>query len=409
MNWKKFTSPDQLKKTILLLALGLIVGVLGVWVAYRLLTPSVQYFCSIVMQPEHSGRSSRERPVSIEAITVKKTDITKRITTVGKLKANNSVVLKAETGGKIKEILFTEGTQVAKDTVLIRFEDKDAQAELVQAEAELSHRELDYERVNALHSKNFESVKKRDEAKALLAAAKAKVDVAKVRLAKTIISAPFEGVIGLMDVSPGAVVQASQDLVAIVDSTPMKIDFKIPEKNLHDVGEGQAVEIKLNGFPNEVFRGVVNALDSKIDSQSHSISVRASTPNEDSRLRAGLFANVSVIIGTKNAIVVPETSVYRDGDGEYVWAVHKGKAIKGGVITGTRENNMVEIIAGLPEGVVLITSGHAKLNPQSPVVITSMNGKISADKTTDDDESNQKTTADSNTADQTKTEKNKAH
>ncbi|MBI1954236.1 MAG: efflux RND transporter periplasmic adaptor subunit [Proteobacteria bacterium] len=367
-----------------LLGGGIVVGLLIMWVLFKIFTPVMKSVCTFVLESEEEKMiSRRERVRPVEAVEVKLGTISKRIATVGKLRANESVTIRSETHGRIKEIAFKEGTDVKKDDVLIRFEDSDAQAEWKQAQAELILRKGDFERISKLQSQHIESVKKREEAKAQFAMAEAKVEAAKARLEKTVIVAPFEGTIGLIDVSPGTYIQVGQDLVTLVDNTPIKLDFKISEKYLNDIGVGQQADVRLDGFPSEVFRATVEALDSKVDHLSHSISVRAVIPNDDKQLRAGLFANVNLIIGEKgDAILIPESALEREGQIEYVWVIQKGKAGRRPVLTGTKENYMVEIIAGLREGELVVTAGQLRLGDGMAVKITNMEPEKSPENIT---------------------------
>ncbi|HLD96092.1 MAG TPA: efflux RND transporter periplasmic adaptor subunit [Alphaproteobacteria bacterium] len=356
------------RKLVLLTSVGVLAGSILLTFSSKLLKPSFRSLCMYVLT-EDEEEQERDRTKSVEAHEVKLGTISRRLNTVGKLRANELVTLKSEANARVKEIHFKEGTEVKKDDLLIQFEDSDAQAELRQAEAEFAQKEADFGRSSKLRAQSFESSKKFDEAQAGFKMAQARVETAKARLEKMVIKAPFDGNIGLLDISAGAFVQAGYELVTLVDVTPIKVDFKIPEKNLHDVGVGQSAEIKLDGFPGQIMRAFVEAIDSKVDPLSHSISIRATLSNEDHQLKPGLFANVSLIIGEKtDSILIPESAVERMGDVEYVWMISKGKAARRRVLTGTRENAMIEIDAGLRPGELVITSGQV-LRDGDPVKI----------------------------------------
>ena len=165
-----------------------------------------------------------------------------------------------------------------------------------------------------------------------------------------------------MDISVGAYVQMGQDLVNIVDSTPIKVNFKVPEKNVHDIGVGQIIEIRIDAFKDQVFRGTVEAVDAQIESESHSISLRGSIPNDDLLLRPGLFANISLIIGEKGVpsklmsqllIVKAKLNFY---------GLLKRQSNASSFLTGIRENGRIEIIAGIRAGQIVVTAGQLKLS-----------------------------------------------
>jgi len=168
-------------------------------------------------------------------------------------------------------------------------------------------------------------------------------------------------------------VQGATELVTVVDNTSVKAIFKVPEKNVHDVGVGQVAEIKVGAFKKQVFIGSVEAVDAKIDMESHSLQVKASIPNPDGLLREGLFADVSLIVGEKgNTMSVDESAVDRLGEREFVWVVTRGRADRRPILTGTRENGKVEIVAGLQPNEIVVTSGQLKLSDGVKVKISNM-------------------------------------
>jgi len=354
---------QSVRKQYAILGLGILVGFVALWVVVRIGGLVLFSTCSYVLESGSSQSFARRlKPASVEAYKVAPGTISKRIQTVGRLRPSEIVTLKSEIPGRITEILFKQGGNVKKGDILIQFDDADAKADFKDAEARLAQATADFNRISELRSRNIESGKKFDEAKAAFAVSEAKLLGAKARLDKTQIRAPFDGAIGIMEQSPGTYVQQGQELVTVVENNPMKVDFRIPEKNLHDVGGGQAAEIKLDGFPDQIFTATVEAIDSKVDHQSHSIAVRGTIPNPQGLLRGGLFTNVSLIIGEKgDAILIPESALEREGEMEFVWVIKNNKASRRRVLTGTKENNKVEIVAGLNSGEIVVMAGQMRL------------------------------------------------
>ena len=142
---------------------------------------------------------------------------------------------------------------------------------------------------------------------------------------------------------------------------------------MHDIGVGQVVEVKVSAFKDQVFTGMIEAVDAKVEQESHSVQVKGVIPNPDNLLRDGLFANVSLIVGEKgNTMTVDESSIERIGEIEFVWVVERGRAEKRRVLTGSRENGQVEIVAGLQPGQIVVTSGQIKLSDGAKVKISNM-------------------------------------
>lgn len=352
------------KETMMKIGGGVVIGVLGLWILLKIFhpytSPLVKSACRSYLGLDESGNMLGGRElVKVEAARVEKGVMSKRIPTVGILRANHEVMLRSETAGRIKEILFKEGEAVNQGDLLIQFEDGDLKAELEQAKAELSFRQADFERSTKLKEQKLVSQfsKVYDEARSGYEQAKARVDKSEAQLEKTKIFAPFSGHIGLIKIDAGEYVQPNTELVKLVDYTPIKVNFKIPEKYLHDLGVGQLAEIKLDGFPNEIFTATIEAIEPSIQAESHSIGVTALIPNENQKLRSGLYANISVIVGEKSGtLMVPEAAINREGGIEFVWVIQNGKARFTPVLTGTRENARVEIVTGLREGLMVITA-----------------------------------------------------
>lgn len=356
---------------------GVIAGALGVWVLGKImepyLAPHIKNVCRSYLGLDATGNPRGMGGMeNVEAVRVEKGTMTKRINTVGVLRANAEVILKSETAGRIKAINFKEGETVNEGDLLIQFDDNDARAELESSKAEFGSRQAAYQREEKLRAVGHGAAKNYDEAKGNYEATKARVDKAQANLDKTQIIAPFSGTIGIIKVDVGEYVQPNAEMVKLVDNTPIKVDFKIPEKNLHEVGVGQIAEIRLDGFPNRIFSATVEAIDSAADAASHSIALRALIGNENNELRSGLYANISLIIGEKsNTLMIPESAIIRDGDTEYVWVVVKDNQVgMQKIITGTRENAKVEVLNGLPEGTLVVTAGQMKLGGGKRVNIT---------------------------------------
>ncbi|MDP3371621.1 MAG: efflux RND transporter periplasmic adaptor subunit [Candidatus Paracaedibacteraceae bacterium] len=351
------------RRKIVFFFLGLGVGILLFCVIFQAMGGTLnvirERFCATDI-----AQARADRLINVEASPVTLGTMTKRITAVGKTRASEYVAIKSEIDARLKEIKFTEGGTVTKDDIIIQFEDADYKAELQDAEAQQVLAQSNYDRISKLHEQKFGSTKDFDEMKGKLDATTARVAVAKAKLEKTIIKAPFSGQIGIIkeDVSLGGFVQRGAELVTLVQTNPMKIDFKVPEKFVHDVGVGQSAEITIDAFKDRVFHASVEAVDSKVDSDSHSLALRATTENDNNNLLAGLFANVSLIIGERsNTPMVDEAAILREGTIEFVWVVEKGKARRKPVKTGVREKNMVEIVAGVQQGEIVVTSGHTRL------------------------------------------------
>ncbi|GHS91154.1 hypothetical protein AGMMS49949_01030 [Alphaproteobacteria bacterium] len=352
----------------------LVVAGLSLWALVRISHPILVKLAQYILREEKTDADTYySREITVEAEKTVSETMPKHINTVGELKANASVMIHSELNGCIKEVAFVEGASVGKGDLLIKFEDEQFQADLRLAQAQYQAAKTEFERFEKMKASGAGSQKDYDKAQAEMNMSKAKVEGAEVQIRKTEIRAPFDGTIGLIDVGVGSFVQPNQELVMLVDQTPIKVKFGIPGKFVNDVGVGQSVELKVESSKKRVFRGIVEAVDSHVDTTTNCVSVRASVPNEDGVLKAGLFVAVSLVVGEQgDVITVDEAAIERMGEQEFVWIVDRGKARRVGILTGVHEKGRVEVIAGLKAGQVVVVSGQLRLSEGRWVKVTNM-------------------------------------
>ena len=288
------------------------------------------------------------------------------IEAVGTLKANESLTLRPEITGRIDKISFTEGKAVTKDTSLIHFDDAMYRAQVDEAKARVALSETEYRRVNKLFKNGATSETARDSALAQMRINEAQLEQAKVTLNKMTLRAPFNGIVGLRQFSPGDYITAGSDILEIVDINSMKLDFRIPEVYLPQVAQGQQVSISLPAFPGELFKGEVSAISPMISEQGRNILVRAILPNADKTLRPGLFAKVQLLVEQQEMIVIPEQALIPQGNSFLVYVYKDEKVTPVPVQLGQRLKGSIAI-TGIEAGDVVITAGQLKLQPGSPI------------------------------------------
>lgn len=348
----------------------------------RISRPLLLQFAHYILRSEkdqdYDPSNSR---ITVEAEKVVSSVMPKYINTIGELKANASVIIHSEINGCIKEVAFVEGSSVSKGDLLIRIDDEQFQAELRSYKAQLQAANAEFERISQMRNRGVGSGREYDKALAEMNIAKSKVEMAEAQLKKTEIRAPFDGTIGIIDVGVGTFVQTNQELVTLVDQTPIKVKFGVPGKFVNDVGIGQSVELKVDAAKNRVFKGTVEAVDSHVDPATNSVWLRASVPNEDGILKAGLFSNVTLVIGEQSdTITVDESAVERIGEQEFVWVVERGKARRTGVLTGVRDRGRIEVVAGLKPEQIVVVSGQLRLSEGTWVKVINLDNEEQSDE-----------------------------
>lgn len=303
-----------------------------------------------------------------EVITVKTQQLDKTVSAVGVLRANESIMLRPEQSGRIEQIQFDEGEQVAQGTSLFKLDNSIYLAELKAAQARVELSKTDYERASNLLKKKVGSAQERDSTLAQLRVDQAQAALAKTRLDKMTIKAPFSGYTGLRMVSPGDYVEEGQDLVELTDISSMKLEFRVPEIYLSILQPGREITVNVDALPGEMIKGSVFAVSPAADQNAHNIEVLASVPNPNGTLRPGLFAQVKLLVDRTESVVIPEQAIIpQDGNFSVMRLGAENTVEIVPVTLGQRRPGVVQIIEGLKQGDVIIVSGQIKLHPGMPV------------------------------------------
>lgn len=321
-----------------------------------------------VAQP---GGGGKDMPTLVEAEPVTVQALDAGISSVGTLIAEDAVTVRPEIAGIIAKMYVEDGARVKAGDRLYSLEAQLLQAEHNEAAANIERSRRNYERAEDLVHRQLIARSEYDDAKANMGVDKARLASAAIRLAKTTIRAPFDGVVGLHQVSLGDYVQVGQAMVNLVRLDPMQVDFRIPENLLGQVVTGQRVDVRTDAFAGKVFSGHVIALDPQVDVASRSVLVRASVPNKDAVLRPGLFARVDVVLNRQAAaLTIPERALWPLGDRNFVYRVRDGKAQQVEVRIGQRNPGAVQITEGLSAGDVVVTAGQPKLHDGAAVTVS---------------------------------------
>ncbi len=323
----------------------------------------------------------------VETAIVQEKSLAKELSTIGTLRANEAVILKPEISGRIETIHAAEGSMVKKGELIISLDSRIYEAELKQAEAALNLAQTSYNRARLLKEKGAGTVSNFDTMKAALNVAQAQVDLARARLEKTTITAPFDGIIGLRKISPGDYVNAGQELVGFSSNNPIKLDFSLPENYSAALKAGGQIIVTVDAITERKFSGTIYAIDPQIDPSSRNIQMRALLANDDGLLKPGIFARVAVAIAaSQTALFIPESALMPRGDENFVMKILPDKkTLSAKVKTGRRIDGEVEIIEGLAAGEMVISAGHMKVRDGQEVTIIAneINKESSAGKSSD--------------------------
>lgn len=315
-------------------------------------------------------------PTLVETAKATARELPDSLNAVGSLRAIESVVVRPEISGKLVRVQVAEGQRVAAGALLFALDSDIAQAEVNEALAAVRASERNRPRIVELAGKQLISKSDADAALATSEINNAKLASAKARLEKTQIRAPFEGVVGLRQVSVGEYVNAGQALVDLVRLDPLEVEFQVPENHAGRLAVGQSVSIVTDALPGETFDAKVTAIAPNVNLSGRSIGVRARLANADKRLKPGQFAQIELAMTAAAAVLmVPEQAIWPSGDQKMVYVVKDGKAELRPVTLGVREPGWVAIATGLEVGEEVVVAGQMKLFPGAPVTTGKPAGK----------------------------------
>lgn len=318
-------------------------------------------------------------PVPVIVAPVRTEPLADRTEGLGTTRANETVTLTANVTETVREIRFDDGQQVSQGEILVILDKAEEEADLKSARALRDERRAAYERARTLRAQNAISASDLDEREALLHQAEGQIEAIQSRIADRVIRAPFDGVLGLRHISPGALVQPGDEITTMDDLSRIKVDFDVPSVFLRDLGPGLPVEGAVAAFGDEVFSGTVSSVDTRVDPATRTVTVRAVLPNPDARLKTGLLMNIELLRNARTALMAPEGALIQRGRKFFVLAATErdGKTIveQKPIVTGTRVPGKVEVVSGLDAGDRVVVHGLMQARPGQEVVIRAVAGE----------------------------------
>jgi membrane fusion protein (multidrug efflux system) len=315
-----------------------------------------------------AGSAGAGRAPAVEVAKVESMTLVDETQAVGSLRSRQGVMLRPEVGGRVKQILFTDGQRVRKGQLMVQFEDQLQQAQVAQARAELSIAEANHKRNQELVAQNFISQRSLDESAAALEVSRAKLSLAQATLQRLQVLAPFDGITGLKQINVGDYLKDGADMVNVEDIDAVLLDFRLPERFQAKIRAGQKAQLTVDALPGRPFSAIVQAVDPLIEANGRSVGVRGCIDNRQQQLRPGMFARVNAVFGSRdNALVIPEEAIIPQGGRTFVVKVVAGDkpdaliSQRVPVKVGLRQPGKVEILEGLSAGDTVVTAGHQRL------------------------------------------------
>jgi membrane fusion protein (multidrug efflux system) len=317
-------------------------------------------------------RGGGQQPLFVSGFLIAPVQMNVTKNSSGTILPDEEVDLSFETSGKIVGIHFREGTRVKKGDLLAKMNDRHLQAQLQKLQAQKKLAEEKEFRQRSLLEKDAISRESYDQVATELQSLEADVLLIQARIAETELRAPFDGIVGLRLLSEGSYATPSTKIVRLVKTSPLKIEFSIPERYASEVKPGFPIEFKIDGN-NNVFKALVYAVDPKIDIDTRTIGVRALYPNTREELKPGRFASINMLLSQiSNTIAIPTEALIPEMEGEKVFVYKSGRASAVAVTTGIRTEALIQIQEGLHFGDTLLTSGILQLREGLPIVLDTL-------------------------------------
>jgi membrane fusion protein (multidrug efflux system) len=312
-------------------------------------------------KPEAALNSAAPKPVDVNAVVAVPRILENKIFSTGNILANEEVEIRAEIPGRIISINFREGASVRKGDLLVKINDNELQAQLKKLLLDEKLSQDDVYRKEKLIELKAVSQEELDISRSQLGVIQAQIELVRAQLEKTGIYAPFSGLIGLRYASPGGYISSSMLIARMMQTDPIKIEFSVPEKYLSGIKTDQEIQFNVAGS-DSTFKGLVYAIEPRIDPSTRSFTVRARCPNPGGALIPGAFAKVNIILEkVPDALVLPSDAFIPDIRGEKVLVCRNGKVATAYVTTGIRTETEVQVIEGINPMDTVILSGLMQL------------------------------------------------
>ncbi len=305
--------------------------------------------------------------LEVNAIVVQPREFANVITLSGSIEPNEQVQIRSEVPGIVRNLAFQEGTTVQKGQLLLRIDDTELQAQLLQAQSREKLAEDNENRARLLLEKEAISQQEYDVAHADFETAKAQSVLIRAQIAKTTVRAPFSGKIGLRSISEGEYLTPSTVVANLLNNNPVKIQFSVPEKYSGQIRVGQGLRFSVSGSDTK-HEAKTYAIEPGVDAATRTISIRALAGNADGQLFPGSFARIELPLDrVENAVLVPTEAVVPVQNGKQVYLLRQGTAVAVDVEAENRTRRDVLITSGVSVGDTVLVSGMMSLKDGMPV------------------------------------------
>lgn len=349
------------KRRVTVIAVLLIAGILG-----YLLYPKGK------KDAPSFGGNQRNRVLPVRVYVVEPHGLTDTYPANSRLNPSEDVNLSFEASGRITEILFKEGSYVKEGQLLAKVNDARLQAQLKKLQAQMSLYKSKEFRQKSLLERDAISQQAYDESKTNVELTEADIELVKAQIRETELRAPFDGLIGLRNVSEGAFATPSTEIAKLTKVSPLKLEVSLPEKFVTMVRPGTELTFHIDDDTTQ-YKSNVYAIESE-SSEIHTFTVRAYYPNLKREISPGRYASILLKLDYQaDGISVPAESVIAEMGRQVVYTMKGNKARRAEIQTGLRTESFVQVLGGLSVGDTVITTGIMQLRDGITVTLNNSN------------------------------------
>lgn len=314
------------------------------------------------------GQGGGPPAMPVEVAMARSDTVVDAIVATGQVEALQSIELRPDVEGRIAQILVREGAAVARGTPLFKVDDAELKAQVARAEADRDLASQSLARTRDLLAQKASSQSELERAEATARSNAAQLQLLAVRLARTIVRAPFAGVVGQRFVSLGDYVTTDTRLLTLQTVSPQRAAFDVPERYAGRLKIGQEVTFRVAALRGREFTGRVDFVDPVVQLPGRTITVKALTSNAQRELQPGMFIEARLATAVRpSAVVIPEDAVIALQGSTYVWVVADGKATRRQVDLGVRTPGFVEARSGVEAAEQVVVGGQERLGEGAPV------------------------------------------
>lgn len=331
----------------------------------------VCFFYACKSKSANTNKPKTPPPVIVDVIIAEKQSIADVIEANGTVVANEFQELHPEISGRLTYLNISEGNAVAAGTILAKIYDADLQAQLSKSKVQLDLAQKTVQRYKKLLDISGINESDYDIAVNQVNSYKADMVYTQALINKTIIRAPFSGVIGLRQVSPGAYISPATTLATLQQISKVKIDFTVPQNYSSVIKKGAVLDVELDAADHTMGRAIIVATEPGANTDTRNLKVRALLA--EANINPGAFVKVFINVGAgKTSIVVPTNCIIPNDKDNQLVLVKNGTASFVNVQTGIRQANTVEIVSGINVGDSVVVSGVLFAKPKSKLKVRSV-------------------------------------